>query len=216
MTRITLADDVPPGKASADCYRPRVTGRPAATSHAAIEDAAFRLFAEHGFEATTLDHIASAVGVGRRTLFRYYPSKNDIPWGQFDDSLRWFADALRSGPSTRSLPEAIRDGVIAFNSYPDHTAPQHRARMALLLRTPALLGHSELRYQAWRRVVSEYVAERLAVPADDLRAVVAGRVALAVALSAYEVWLEHPEAVLGELMSEAFDDLGEVLGTVVS
>src|SRR5262245_3567476 len=58
-------------------------GRPVVTSHAAIEEAAFRLFGERGFEGTTLDAIAREVGIGRRTLFRYFASKNDIPWGQF-------------------------------------------------------------------------------------------------------------------------------------
>jgi hypothetical protein len=32
-------------------------------------------------EAITIDDIAAAAGIGRRTLFRYYPSKNDILWG---------------------------------------------------------------------------------------------------------------------------------------
>src|SRR5215213_2120704 len=65
-------------------------GRPPATTHAAIERTAFALFERQGFEATTLDDIAAALGVGRRTLFRYYPSKNDILWGRFDASLRHF------------------------------------------------------------------------------------------------------------------------------
>jgi AcrR family transcriptional regulator len=67
--------------------RAALGGRPPATSHAEIEAAAFALFAQKGFDATTMEDIATAVGVGRRTLFRYFPSKNDIPWGQFDDSL---------------------------------------------------------------------------------------------------------------------------------
>src|SRR6478752_5661725 len=70
-------------------------GRPEATSHAEIEQAAFRLFAERGFDGTTLGDIAAAVGVSRRTLFRYYPSKNDIPWGQFDRTLESFRRILR-------------------------------------------------------------------------------------------------------------------------
>src|SRR5689334_24307046 len=91
---------------------PRVTtqvqGRPPATSHAAIESIAFSLFEEHGFEATTMDDIAAAVGVGRRTLFRYYPSKNDIPWGQFDESLVEFRRSLNEMPPDRPLWESIR------------------------------------------------------------------------------------------------------------
>ena len=58
-------------------------GRPPVTDHSAIERAAFDLFDEHGFEATTVEDIARAAGIGRRTLFRYFPSKNDIPFGNF-------------------------------------------------------------------------------------------------------------------------------------
>ncbi len=80
-------------------------GRPEATTHAEIEQAAFRLFAERGFERTTLDAIAAEVGVGRRTLFRYFESKNDIPWGQFDRTLERFRVLLeqcrRTCPCTR-------------------------------------------------------------------------------------------------------------------
>src|SRR3546814_15016183 len=74
-----------------------LAGRPEATSHAEIEQVAFRLFAEHGFDGTTLSAIAEGVGVGRRTLFRYYASKNDIPWGQFDRTLEHRSEERRVG-----------------------------------------------------------------------------------------------------------------------
>src|SRR3546814_7298066 len=68
--------------------RKSLAGRPEANSHAEIEQVAFRLFAEHGFDGTTLSAIAEGVGVGRRTLLRYYASKHDIPWGQDRQSTR--------------------------------------------------------------------------------------------------------------------------------
>src|SRR5215208_2977879 len=68
-------------------------GRPRTTSRDEVQRVALALFAERGFEETTLDDVAAAVGVSRRTLFRYYPSKNDIVWGEFGEQLK----GLRSG-----------------------------------------------------------------------------------------------------------------------
>ena len=136
-------------------------GRPPATDHDAIERAAFALFAERGFEATTIDDIAAAAGVGRRTLFRYYPSKNDIPWGQFDASLVRLRDHLAAMPSDIPVHRAVHDAVLAFNRLDPAAIPQHRQRMRLLLTTPALQAHSVLRYAQWRGTIAAYVASRL-------------------------------------------------------
>ena len=188
--------------------RKPAVGRPPATSHAAIESAAFALFEQHGFDETTMDEIAEAVGVGRRTLFRYYPSKNDILWGQFDDSLVQFQNTLRDVAPDTPLWEAIRDAIIDYNSFDQAALPQHRRRMRLLLGTPALLAHSELRYAAWRSVVADFVAERLGQAPDDLLPVLAGRIALAVAISAYEQWLADDSTTLLDLIGEAADGIG--------
>ncbi len=137
----------------------RGAGRPEVTSHAAIEAAAFRLFAARGFEQTTLDAIADEVGVSRRTLFRYYASKNDIPWGQFDRTLDAFREILASLPDDLPLWEAVHRGVVAFNDFPPDAQPPHRDRMRLILTTPALQAHSVLRYSEWRQVIAEPLLE---------------------------------------------------------
>ena len=178
-------------------------GRPVATSHAEIERAAFRLFAERGFDAVTMADIAAELGVGRRTLFRYFESKNDIPWGQFDRTLDGFRTILAEMPEDLPLHEAVHRGVQRFNEFPADAQPSHRDRMRMILQTPALQAHSVLRYEAWRRVIAEYVAARLGLAPDDLLPRTVGGVALALAISAYEDWLEDPDADLAALLDEA-------------
>jgi mycofactocin system transcriptional regulator len=175
-------------------------GRPEATSHAAIEQAAFRLFAERGFDATTLEAIAAEVGVGRRTLFRYYSSKNDIPWGQFDRTLIGFREILDAMPENIPLHEAVHRGVHAFNDFPEGAEPRHRDRMRLILQTPTLQAHSVLRYAEWRAVIAEFIANRLGLEPDDLVPRTVAQVSLALALTAYEQWLEASETSLQELL----------------
>src|ERR1700733_4483234 len=62
-------------------------GRKPVTSRADLEHVAFDLFDRQGFERTTVDDIARAAGIGRRTFFRYFPSKNAVPWGTFAGHL---------------------------------------------------------------------------------------------------------------------------------
>src|SRR4051812_41921439 len=64
-----------------------VAGRPPVSSRAAIERVAFTLFARQGFDETTVEDIAAAAGISRRTFFRYFASKNDVVWGEFDRGL---------------------------------------------------------------------------------------------------------------------------------
>jgi hypothetical protein len=61
--------------------------------------------------------------------------------------------------------------------------------MRLILRTPALVAYSELRYGEWRAVIERYAARRLGVASCSHAS---GRVSLALALTTYDVWLEDP------------------------
>ena len=191
--------------------RRSLAGRPEVTSHAAIEQVAFRLFAERGFDGTTMDAIAEAVGVGRRTLFRYYASKNDIPWGQFDQTLDGFRHILESMPADVPLREAVHRGVVAFNDFPADAEPPHRERMRLILQTPTLQAHSVLRYRQWRAVIAEYAADRLDLDPQDLVPATIAQVSLALALTAYERWLADDSSSLPELLDGAMKALAGYL-----
>lgn len=189
----------------------RGAGRPEATSHGQIEEAAFLLFSAHGFEGTTLDMIAAAVGVSRRTLFRYYPSKNDIPWGQFDLTLEQFRNLLDQTPDAVPVWEGVHRAVRTFNEFPAGARPPHHERMRLIRCTPALQAHSVLRYADWRAVIAEHVARRLGLSPTDPTPRLAGHLSLALAHSAYDAWLEDPSAPLADLVSDQMALLREYL-----
>jgi len=185
-------------------------GRPVVTSHSEIERVAFKLFAEKGFVGTTLDDIACVVGIGRRTLLRYYRSKNDIPWGQFDDTLDGFRDILHSFDD-RPLHEAVHLAVIEFNRFPEEAMAEHRTRMRLILTTPELQAHSVLRYADWRALIAEYVGNRTNSDPSALLPQMASHVALALSMAGYGEWLAHEDADLTTVLERTLSTLRDYL-----
>ncbi|HTT96098.1 MAG TPA: mycofactocin system transcriptional regulator [Solirubrobacterales bacterium] len=179
-------------------------GRPPSTTREEIEGVALDLFAARGFEATTVDDVAAAIGVGRRTLFRYFASKNDIAWGDFDGVMARLRTALTEGGRDLPLMDALRVGVVESNGYPPEQLPGLRIRMTLIARTPALQAHSALRYAEWRAVVAEWAAGRCGLAADDLLPQAIAGAALGVAMATFGRWVDHPDEDLGELLDAAF------------
>lgn len=188
------------------------SGRRPATSRAELERIAFGLFATEGFDATTVDQIARAAGIGRRTFFRYFESKNDVVWGDFGGQLALMRERFAACPPDQPLFDAVRAAVIDFNRFDPAEVPWHRRRMELILKVPALQAHSTLRYAEWRTVVAEFAATRLNLPVDDLLPRAVGHTALGIAISAYEQWLQDGSTDLHTLLDKAFRQVGATLG----
>ncbi len=178
-------------------------GRQPLTTRADISHVALQLFLEHGFEQTTVDDVARAAGIGRRTLFRYFPSKSDLPWGDFEAKLSRMRAFLVDTDVSVPVVDALARAVVEFNQFPLEEVPYHRERMNLLLNVPALVAHSSLRYAEWRRVVSDFAAGRLGVSADALEPTTIGWVFLGASLAAYEQWLKDDDSDLIELLESA-------------
>lgn len=188
-------------------------GRRPSTTRAELSHTALRLFHERGFEATTVDDIAAAAGISRRTYFRYFESKNDVAWGEFDRQLDKLEQHLHDLPDSMPLMQALRTGIIEFNRVPRAELGWHRKRMRLLLRVPALQAHSMLRYAAWRQVVARFVAERLGLdPAEHAPQALAWAL-LGLAISAYEQWLDHENTDLTQLLDDCLSMVHTDLST---
>jgi mycofactocin system transcriptional regulator len=164
-------------------------GRPPRTSRDSVERAALRLFAARGFDGTTVEDIAAELGVGRRTVFRYFPSKNDIVWGDFDRVLGRLRDELDGQGEDTAVIDALAAAAIASNRYPPEQLPELRTRMTLITTVPALQAHSALRYADWRGVVTDYVARRRHERPEDLVPQTVAFAALGASMAAFSVWV---------------------------
>ncbi len=190
-----------------------LAGRRRVTSRAELEQVAFELFDRQGFERTTVGDIASAAGIGRRTFFRYFASKNDVPWGDFEAELVRMRTRLNATADWAPLMDAIRLAIVDFNRVPTEQLPAHRRRMELILRVPALQAHSTLRYAAWRRVIADFVAARTGQRPDALFPRAIAYAMLGVAVAAYEQWLDGGGGDdLCELLDAAVRSLGSAFG----
>ena len=133
-------------------------GRPRGTSARTLEVIALRLFTEQGFEETTVEQIASAAGVSRRTFFRYFDSKTDVLWQNFDNEVGELRRVLASVPNRTPVMQAIREAVVTVNRYAAEDASELRARMSLISGTPALAASTTAHYDAWEQAVIDFAA----------------------------------------------------------
>ena len=172
-----------------------------------VERAALDLFTARGFEDVTSDEVADAAGISRRTFFRWFATKADAVWGDFDAHVARLEQLLAAtAPAAPVLP-SVCAAYVEVNDYADAELPMLRARMQLILTEPALLAHSQLRHAAVDRVVAEHVARRTGAAVTDLVPRLVAASTRAAATTAFELWLADDRVPLGQRLREAFTQL---------
>ena len=153
------------------------------TSVAAIEKAALELIADRGFDEVTVEDIAAAAGISRRTFFRYFASKNEIPFGEYDTLLVRLEEWLASEPEDRPMFDVIADAVMRFNRVHSDGGVAHRERMRLVMRTPSLRANAALHQDDWVAVLARYAARRLDESPDSFVPQLVAQVSLGAAIT---------------------------------
>jgi mycofactocin system transcriptional regulator len=194
---------------AADTSPPARRGRPPGTSARELELVALNLFASNGFDDTTVEDIAAAAGVSRRTFFRYFESKADVLWHAFDGEVTALRAAFAAADAEVALMTAIRQVVVGVNRYSAADVPELRARMQLIGDVPALQASAALHYDSWERAVSEFAATRLGQPADSLFPLTIGRCTLAACRAGFERWVARADADLTRYLDAAIAALGD-------
>lgn len=179
-------------------------------TRAALERAALRLFAEKGYEQTTVEEIAEAADVAVRTFFRYFSSKQHVLFGDVGhDRVTRLRSELAARPDGEPVLTSIRTMMEAMDLDDPAEQEQIMVRWRLLERQPALLPTYLRLSNELRAVVAEFVAARtgLSVDRDPYPLTVAAAVASSwdIALS---VWAAtNGRRSLRSLRKEVFDAL---------
>lgn len=138
----------------------RGTGRPATIDPEAVAALALGLFEARGYESVSMEDIAAAAGIGRKSLYRYFPTKAALVWGGLEDATATSREALDAQPSAtgesilKSLQTAARAAV---NSLPDFAIT--RARLRLIATRPELGAYSFSMLEPQRMGVAKFLAD---------------------------------------------------------
>ncbi|WP_017584823.1 TetR/AcrR family transcriptional regulator [Nocardiopsis ganjiahuensis] len=192
--------------------RPGLRERTRRAVHREIAETGMALFLEHGFEETTIDQIAEAAGISRRSFFRYFASKEDVVLGDLIDRGRNVHAALLERPAEEGPWEALRAALMALREDTAiDTRPETELRIGrMLYRSPSLRARSLEKHLAWQELLVPELARRLRA-ADGLdpasaehRAAALVATALACLDVAGETWLRLDGTVpLEDLWDEA-------------
>jgi AcrR family transcriptional regulator len=174
-----------------------------------IFNAAWRLFGERGYEATTVAEIAAAAGVSRRTFFRYFSSKEDVLVETSDDIAEEMLAALAERPADEPPLAAIEQALVPVLATRLNT---ERSRTIIrLLRESRTLRRALLERHA---LMEERLAVQLAVrlgvdaAADSTPALLAF-VARAMMDTAFNVAHDQDRHDVRTLLDELFTKLGQ-------
>ncbi len=172
-------------------------------------DAAMKLFARKGFDATSVDDVVAAVDVSRRTFFRYFDAKEDV-------LPAWFDTHVASVLATIDDRRADEDTMTSLRHVMNSIAEVYEAKLGSILTIERVIG-SEPALVARRYARMEQIADSLAKrlvarkgggARAEARFRMLARVALAIGNSAIERWVSgggkgSPVAMLDECWREA-------------
>jgi AcrR family transcriptional regulator len=146
----------------------------------ALTCAALELFVERGYDETTLAEIADAAGVSTRTIFAYFPSKEDILFSTIEVMRDALARALAERPSGTDALTALREFILS--SAHQKTELDHKLGQVIAC-DATLSSHKRARISQLQEVLAAAIADDLGVGPDDLRP----QIAAASLTAAFEV-----------------------------
>jgi AcrR family transcriptional regulator len=169
----------------------------------AIHEAGMRLFGERGFAATTIDQIAEAADVSRATVFGYFPTKEEIVFGDASVAIGGLAEGLAARPAGVSTVEAVRGWLGDLSGWIDPDLP---LQLRLSREVPSVGARRLQLRDAIQEALAGALVDELG-PGRELTAQLAAAVLVTALKTVEELAAARMEADGHELSGEEIDRL---------
>jgi AcrR family transcriptional regulator len=172
----------------------------------AIWDTAIKLFDQKGFDKTTVENIAHASGVSRRSFFRYFSSKDDLLAKAMISYGEWLAHAIESRPRSSSMVEVIRDTTIEIA---ERIAAEPRTRAVIRIAEKSFAAR-QAQNSAMATVedmVTQAFAGRQKRQTNELQARLLALVTLSIMKAAIAVWAKSRTQKMSRIIRQALPTL---------
>ena len=174
----------------------------------AIGAAAIDLFAEKGFEETTIDDIVDAAGTSRRTFFRHFESKRDLMTQPLTNYVASITKAIQSCPAAASTAKLFRHVVLAV-AQQTVADPRMRKVMAIAAKYPAAREAQLSRVAEVQDRVADTFAHRYK---SDLTAHALSALTLSTLSLIYRVWFSQGKKDIVSAAQRVLAELENVIG----
>ena len=148
-----------------------------------LRRAALELYAERGFEQTTVAEIAERAGVTERTFFRHFADKREVLFVDSAQHVQTLKDVIAAAPSSVGPIDAVVEAVIEASSSFEYEISQPRS--VVIAATPMLQERELLKLASWGAVAADALRKR-GVP--DPTAELAAQAAIAVFRTGFDQW----------------------------
>jgi AcrR family transcriptional regulator len=183
------------------------------SSRHAIEEAAWELFAERGYEDTSINDIAERANVAPRTFFRYFPTKEAVMYPQFDELLQSVREEFRKRPADEPVITSLFESFEVLSGSLEGESSRARARMDMMKRPGQQSPGTEYFRARLAEATAELVLEREGNGDEArMRARLASGVVSLLIDTAHNCWME---AGANEPLHDVGDRCRQVMGDMI-
>ncbi|MFE7675358.1 TetR/AcrR family transcriptional regulator [Streptomyces albidoflavus] len=186
--------------------------RKKAATRQAVHEAAMRLTREHGLDHVTVEAIADAAGISRRTFSNYFAGKEDAVLYGREQHLQRLLDSVRDRPAEETNWQALRAAALVLrDARLDPPRREWAQQTRLAMSHPSLLGRQLSTLATLERDLAATLTARHPTTTDPVRARVMAAAFLVTLRLAMQLWIEEDEQAEDpmELMLRTMDEMGE-------